>query len=111
MISSAAITGLVIGSFAAGPLLKAGRRKAIILMNVIACLGVIPTLFLNIWAILVGKFVFGLASGTIIVASSIYLNETVPVEKSSTFDFTTNFGVILGITICLSLGLGLPDAS
>ena len=80
-------------------------------MSVIACIGVIPTLFLNVWAILAGKFVFGLASGAIIVASSIYLNETVPVEKSATFDFTTNFGVILGITICLVLGLGLPDAS
>ena len=80
-------------------------------MNLVALLGVIPTLFLNIWAILVGKFVFGVAAGTIIVASSIYLNETVPVEKSQTFDFTTNFGVILGITICLLLGLGLPDAS
>ena len=80
-------------------------------MNLVACIGVIPTLFLNIQAILVGKFVFGVASGTIIVASSIYLNETVPVEKSQTFDFTTNFGVILGITICLLLGLGLPDTS
>ena len=80
-------------------------------MNLMACLGVIPTLFLNIWAILVGKLVFGVASGTLIVASSIYLNETVPVEKSQTFDFTTNFGVILGMTICLLLGLGLPDAS
>ena len=27
------------------------------------------------------------------------------------FDFTTNFGVILGVTICLGLGLGLPDPS
>ena len=68
-------------------------------------------MFLNIWAILAGKFIFGLASGTIIVASSIYLNEIVPVEKSASFDFTTNFGVILGIAICLALGLGLPDSS
>lgn len=80
-------------------------------MNILAFLGIIPTLYVNIRGILIGKFIFGLASGTIIVASSIYLNETVPVEKSSSFDFTTNFGVILGVTICLGLGLGLPDPS
>ena len=108
-ISSAAISGLIIGSFTAGKILADGRRKAIILMSLLACLSIVSTLFLNIWAILIGKFIFGIASGTIIVASSIYLNETVPVEWSSTFDFTTNFGVILGITICLVTGLALPD--
>ena len=108
-ISSASISGLIIGSFTAGKLLSNGRRKAIILMSLIACLSIVPTLFLNIWAILIGKFIFGIASGTIIVASSIYLNETVPVEQSSKFDFTTNLGVILGITICLVAGLALPD--
>ena len=80
-------------------------------MSILACCGVVPTLFLNLWSIIIGRFIFGLASGTIIVASSIYLNETVPAEKSSYFDFTTNFGVILGITFCLLLGLGLPDAN
>ena len=108
-ISSASISGLIIGSFAAGKLLSNGRRKAIILMSLLSCVSIVPTLFLNIWAILIGKFIFGIASGTIIVASSIYLNETVPVELSSTFDFTTNLGVILGITICLVAGLALPD--
>lgn len=111
VISSTSITGLVVGSFAAGYLLKTGRRSTIMSMNVLACLAVIPTMFLDIRAILVGKFIFGLASGAIIVASSLYLNETVPAEKSSTFAFTTNFGAVLGITICLALGLGLPDAS
>ena len=78
-------------------------------MIILACCATIPTLFLNKWAIIVGKFALGLASGSIIVASSIYLNETVPVEKSSLFGFSINFGVVLGMTICFVLGLSLPN--
>ena len=111
IISSSGIVGLIIGSFTAGHILSLGRRRTIIVMSFVASLGVIPTLYLNLWYIIAGRFIFGLAAGTIIVASSIYLNETVPPEKSSTFDFTTNFGVILGMTTCLLLGLGLPDAN
>ena len=77
-------------------------------MSILCVLGILPTLVLNVWAIIFGKFVYGLASGVIIVASSLYLNETIPLAKSATFDFTTNFGVICGITINLVAGLGLP---
>ena len=63
----------------------------------------------NLAAILIGKFILGLASGAMIVACSLYLNETVPVEHASTFGFTTNFGVICGIMLCLVMGVALPD--
>ena len=107
-LSSTGIAGLILGSFAAGFFVKSGRRKSIIYMSILCIAGIVPTMFLNVWSILVGKFIYGFAASVIIVASSLYLNETVPVEKSATFDFTTNFGVILGITINLVVGLGLP---
>ena len=111
VVSSTGIVGLIVGSFGAGLVVKEGRRKSIISMSVICVLGIVPTLFLNIWAILFGKFVYGVAASVMIVASSLYLQETVPAEKSATFDFTTNFGVILGITINLVMGLILPQDS
>ena len=77
-------------------------------MSLLCIPGIVLTLFLNTWTIIIGKFIYGTAASCIIVASSLYLNETIPVEKSATFDFTINFGVILGITINLVLGLGLP---
>ena len=77
-------------------------------MSIVAVAGIVPTLFLNVWAIIAGKFIYGLAASVIIVASSLYLQETIPAEKSAAFDFTTNFGVIFGITINLVLGLILP---
>ena len=43
--------------------------------------------------LLFGKLIYGIAASVVIVASSLYLNETVPVEKSAVFDFTTNFGL------------------
>ena len=70
---------------------------------------VIPTVFLNIASILIGKFALGLSAGGLIVASSLYLNETVPVEHSYKFGFTTNFGVICGVMLCLGIGAALPD--
>ena len=109
-VSSVAIIGLIIGSFAAGFFVKNGRRQCIIYMSILCVVGIVPTLFLNIWSIMIGKFIYGFSASVIIVASSLYLQETVPAEKSATFDFTTNFGVILGITICLVSGFGLPTS-
>ena len=91
--------------------MKGGRRKSIIWLSILSIFGIVPTLFLNVWAIIIGKFVYGFSASVIIVASSLYLQETVPVEKSATFDFTTNFGVILGVTIDLVVGLGLPTSA
>ena len=109
-ISSVAIIGLIIGSFAAGFFVKNGRRQCIIYMSVLCVVGIVPTLFLNVWFIMIGKLIYGFSASVIIVASSLYLQETVPAEKSATFDFTTNFGVIFGITICLVSGFGLPTS-
>lgn len=109
-ISSLGVSGLIIGSFAIDLLLrKIGRRKSIMLTSLMCIFAAIPTVFLSLYSILIGKFIFGLASGGLIVASSIFLNESVPVEYSSTFGFTTNFGVICGIMICLLMGAGLPN--
>ena len=79
------------------------------LTSLLCILAVIPTVIVNIVPILIGKFFFGLASGGLIVASSLYLNETVPVEHSASFGFTTNFGVICGIMVCLLMGAALPN--
>lgn len=109
LVSSIGIIGLIIGSFSAGHVVKAGRRRSIIAMSMIAAIGIVLTLVLKLWAILLGKFIYGTTSGIIIVASSLYLQETIPAAKSATFDFSTNFGVILGIFINLLVGLGLPQ--
>lgn len=103
------VGGLVVGSFVVVPLLKRGRRKVIIYMNIIASFGIIATCFANIYALLIGKFVFGFASGALIVAGSIFQNESMPAERGYWFGFTTNFGVIIGISLVLALGFGLPD--
>ena len=79
------------------------------LASLICIAAVIPTVIESLVSILIGKFILGLASGALIVASSLYLNETVPVEHASTFGFTTNFGVICGIMLCLVMGGALPD--
>lgn len=109
-IASAGVSGLILGSFAIEPIRRwIGGRKSIMLTSLTCILAVIPTVIVNLAAILIGKFILGLASGAMIVACSLYLNETVPVEHASTFGFTTNFGVICGIMLCLVMGVALPD--
>ena len=109
-ISSASISGLLVGSFAIGPILQViGRRNSIMLTSFMCIISVIPTVFLNLTSILIGRFALGLSAGGLIVASSIYLNETVPVEHSYKFGFTINFGAICGVMLCLAMGAALPD--
>lgn len=77
-------------------------------MNFVIIAASLALLIPNTYAIFAFKFVFGFACGCLIVASSLFLNETIPAESSHVFGFSTNFGVICGITLCLVLGFGLP---
>ena len=56
-------------------------------------------LWLNFWMLIFGKIVYGIASGIMITASALYLSETLPADKVSSYGFAVNLGVTLGITI------------
>lgn len=71
---------MAIGSFAGGILVKGGRRRIVILLNLLAIVGVCITLIMNFWAILLGKFVWALAVGILSTAGPLMVDETVPAE-------------------------------
>ena len=62
-IASGAVLGLTIGSIFSKLLTDWGRRRAILLSNVVITLLTIPYFFTsNFWVLMVTRFIFGIAS-------------------------------------------------
>lgn len=111
IISAAAIFGVVTGSLAGGKFITKGRRVAIIVFNVFSAIATALTMFLNYPAIVIGRFFFGFCCGVFSVAGPKMLDETVPIQLSSSFGTATNTFLSGGIMVALLLGAGLPDDS
>jgi facilitated trehalose transporter len=108
IISSAAIFGVVSGSLVGGKFIQKGRRLCLIIFNVFAAISVTLTMFLNLPMIILGRYLFGFCCGVFSVAGPKMLDETVPIQLSSTFGTATNTFLSGGIMIALLLGVGLP---
>ena len=76
----------------------------------IAIVGALLNYILNVWVLLLARFIYGIATGLTIVAISLYFSETIPAQRTGRYGFTINFGIVTGITIMLALGLVKPDA-
>lgn len=100
---------MVVGSLVGGKFIQGGRRKAIIIFNVFAAVATALTMFLNIYMIVIGRFFFGFCCGVFSVAGPKMLDETVPIQLSSSFGTATNTFLSGGIMVALLLGAGLPE--
>ena len=78
VIATVEVFGVTAGSFAAGYFVEFGRRKTIIFSFVVILLATFMTLVLNFWMIVIGKLIFSLACGVSLIATNLYINETVP---------------------------------
>ena len=101
--------GITLGSFLANVLVAYGRRKTIIVSNIVIIMATGMTLVQNLWMIVIGKLIFSIAAGCILIASNVYLNESIPRHLSSLFGNLINFGIITAIFIELTFGLAFPD--
>jgi len=99
----------MIGTLVAGYLgPKMGRRKILILADVISIIGVILTLISILTPTIVGRLLIGLAVGISGQSAPLYYTELVPVEYRGEFtNAPTIFGAI-GILIATLLGLIIP---
>lgn len=111
IIASVAVLGLAIGSFAGGFLVKNGRRRIIIIMNIISIIGVGISLVMNFWAFLFGKLLWALAVGVLSTAGPLMVEENVPAEQVGFWALSTNFFIVMGIAVSDVLGLGLPKSN
>lgn len=102
------VGGLGLGSIIGGVIIPLGRRKTILIFNVIGLLALLLSLFLNLYTIMIGKLIFGFCSGVLNVAGPKMLDETVPTTLLGAFGILTNTYICLGIFIGMLIGMGLP---
>ena len=55
--------GLTVGALTGGKVIIIGRRKTMLLMNVVGIVGVAMTLIENLYMLLFGRVIYGLAIG------------------------------------------------
>jgi len=102
---TAAISTLIAGGLA----LKFGRRRIMMVSDVIGIGGVIMTIFPHWPVVLIGRLLEGVTMGVTSVATSLYFTEITPIEyRGQLTNGPTVFGAI-GILIATLLGLIIPD--
>lgn len=111
IISSSAVLGLTLGAILSKNFTSWGRRRSILLMNVVITVITIPYFFMeNFWALTFTRLILGFASAVIVNASSLYQSEALPSEVQSLIGTNINFGIVFGIYITYCFGLLLPKS-
>lgn len=102
-----------IGSITAGKLCNAvGRKKALLLDSLLFIVaGVIMALALNIYMLIVGRFLVGYAAGTVSVVVPLYLGELAPPNLRGALGTGYQFGVVTGILVVDLLAFGFSGPS
>ena len=109
VLSSSASLGRTFGFVAAKIFTDWGRRRSILLANAVTIVLTIPYFFVcNFWVFLFTRFFMGIAASVTIIASSLYISETVPTERQPILGTSINLGIVTGIFIVYSFGLLLP---
>ena len=72
------VLGMTIGAITGGVLMKIGRRRSQFICIFLGLVGVRLTLITNIWALLVGRFLFGVSVGLFSAIIPRYVEEMVP---------------------------------
>ena len=81
----------------------------ILVMNSLLIVGSIISLYDNIFLILIGKTIVGLAIGGYSVYCTNYLNEMVPIELRGPVGSMTSFSVTIGMFKTALFTIAIPD--
>ena len=65
-------------------------------------------MILDLYCILIGRFLLGFAGGVILCASTLYITETVPTNLCEIYGLAMNNGIITGMLITNLFGFILP---
>lgn len=94
-ISAAGVFGLMMGSLLCNNFLTyTGRIGTIYVANVMIILSVVPQMFLNFYSLMVGRYMMGFGGAMCIVATSVFMAETVPASKLSLVATSINTGIV-----------------
>ena len=109
IISSASIIGLAVGSLLGGSLLKYGRRKPVIIAQLICIFAAAISMYLHTSTLTISKFLGGIGAGFQNVVFGKNITETIPVSVMSSFAMAHNASICIGLMVCYFMGAVLPD--
>jgi MFS family permease len=97
-------------ALSASALMKYGKWKMIMVMNIFVVLGSILSIIDNMYVICIGKVLFGIAAGGFGVYCPNYLNEVVPIEWKGPSGTMSSLFLGLGNLIPMLFGLAIPES-
>ena len=108
IVSSWIPCGAIIGAFFCGSILKFGRRRLILLIDLVIIAGAILTALFNFYSLCFGRFLIGWGMGSIAVVAPTFVNEISPVEFTGVTGASLQIFYSLGFLIAYSVSFFLP---
>ena len=109
IISSAGIIGLTIGSFLGGSLLGYGRRKALMIAQVIAIVGALICMIGTMATLSIGRLLVGVGAAICNICFGKSIGENMPEYISERAAMMLNASICVGFFFCFLMGEFLPD--
>ena len=93
----------MIGSLLVNIIIALGRRKTLLIAQGIGLIGAAMFQVPNFWILLIGKVIYGIGTGIAMTGVALYFSETIPASRTGRYGFAINLGIVVGVTIALSL--------
>lgn len=110
MINFASQLGKTLGGIYGSKVIIHGRKQAFITFNILTILDTLLMQWLNVWAIILGKFLQGISVTVVHLAVMKIINETVPLSMVGYFGVFIQLCGSIGMLLCLGLGIMMPPA-
>ena len=109
-MSTASVLGVSIGAIAGGKIISNGRRKAVIIFDILAIIGSLMSVITNFYVIVIGRLIFGFSAGVLATACPKIVEETIPANYMDYgYGVSTNIGINVFVMISLLSGLIIPS--
>ena len=100
----------MVGAIACEPFItKFGKLRLMIIMNCFLIVGVGISMYNNVWAICIGRFIWGSAFGSFSVICAKYNNEICPIELKGPFTAINQLVLCFGLCLPSTMALMIPS--
>jgi MFS family permease len=103
--------GSALGALFGGPMMAIGRRRCIILTNILVIAGSLICLVDDFYIFLIGRVLFGASAGLFSLFCPKFLAETSPTEYKGPIGGLSQLCITFGILVPFSIGIFFPDPS
>ena len=111
-LNSVVTLGACVGTVTGGSLAKhIGRRKSMMIMDIVAIFAILLTIFPNYPLMLTGRTIAGFYMGVNSAVVSVYVRELAPTQVKGLAGAFIHGMICLGNMTCWVLGLGVPNSA